>query len=66
MKLWILYMLTSAAYAMSIMFLVTSGSWFIVSLATSAIKAETKNCDKTYKIERFVSGDWFCEEKPKE
>jgi len=39
--------------------------WLFGSLATSAIKSVSDNCDKQYSIEGvlFISGDWFCPSK---
>ena len=36
--------------------------WVGGSLITSGVKAVTEDCGKTYGIEKFVSGDWFCPE----
>jgi hypothetical protein len=36
--------------------------WVVGSVVTSGVKAGTKNCGKTYKIERVLAGDWFCED----
>jgi len=37
--------------------------WLSLSFGASALKAFTKGCDRTYTIEKYVSGDWFCEAK---
>ena len=42
-------------------FIALSFWWGIASLAASGIKALSNNCDKNYKIEKVLAGDWFCE-----
>ena len=34
--------------------------WFVGSAATSAIKVVNNQCGKTYEIENFARGNWFC------
>lgn len=34
--------------------------WVVASAGTSLIKIAKDDCDKRYKIESVVSGDWFC------
>lgn len=43
-----------------------AGIWLGVSVVTSGVKAGTENCGTTYKIERYIQGDWFCPEEKKD
>ena len=36
--------------------------WFILSAAVSGVKKHSDECGSTYKIERILDGNFFCED----
>lgn len=43
-----------------ILFVTITWLWFVGSMATSAVKEISDDCNKTYPIEKIFSGNWYC------
>lgn len=49
-----------------VVFVLWFNFWVIPSAVTSGIKSISDDCGKTYPVESFFSGDWFCVEEQDE